>query len=190
MPNRKPCAAAGRCLVILLCLSVCMITSALPGPLPGDSTRQGDTTSRFVVSFAEEHKQAVKEHLLQMGYKIMSEGSGFYAIAHHGSVTTVPTKAGVTQAPAAAAAGVSRQSAGFHASNETLRGRRLIQQRQQQHEETLRALQGVPGAAHLQCSVLVSNMAVEGSAPRVLCSARRRCCGNSTTECLQAAWNI
>lgn len=161
MLNRKPCAAAGRCLVIAACLINCLITTALPGPLPGDSTRQGDTTSRFVVSFAEEHKQAVRQHLTQMGYKIISEGIGFYAITNHGTVRTTPTTAGVTQAPAAAAAaGASSQSAASaasYASKETPRGRKLIQQRQQQHVQALLALRGVPGAAHVQCCVLAAD---------------------------------
>lgn len=135
-------------MVIVACLINCLITTALPGPLPGDSTRQGDTTSRFVVSFAEEHKQAVRQHLTQMGYKIISEGIGFYAITNHGTVRTTPTTAGVTQAPAAAAAaGASSQSAASYASKETPRGRKLIQQRQQQHVQALLALRGVPGVS-------------------------------------------
>jgi hypothetical protein len=146
MLNRRPCAAARCCMLALVGLLVCLSATALRGPLPGDSTRQGDTISRFVVSFAEEHKQAVKQHLTQQGYEIISSGHGFYAVTHRSAVRKSPTAA-AEAAPAVAAAAVVTQAAAHESLARTSsRGRRLIQQRKQrEHTEHLLALQNVPG---------------------------------------------
>jgi hypothetical protein len=68
----------------------------------------------------------------------------------------------VTHAAAAAAAAapaVPGPSAAPRVIHRTSRGRRLIQQTQQQHAEVLLALRGVPGAAHLGCSYWQAGLA-------------------------------
>jgi hypothetical protein len=135
-----------RAVVGLLC---CLCATALPGPLPGDSTRQGDAISRFVVSFAEEHKQAVKQHLAQQGYEIISGGHGFYAVTHRSAVRKSPTAAATATAaaPAVADAVVTQAAAHQSVARTSSRGRRLTQQRKErEHTEHLLALQNVPGA--------------------------------------------
>lgn len=165
MLNRKPRAAASCCMLALICLIGCMFARALPGPLPADSTRQGDTTSRFVVSFREDHKQTVKQHLLKKSYNILSEGIDFFVITHHGSERKSLTAAAVTHAAVSAAAaprGLSQAAASPVPTTFSSRGRRLAQRRQQQQcAEHLLALQDVPGGQ--QCAFVHKQWRLEAA---------------------------
>eukprot|EP00882_Tetradesmus_deserticola_P018083 GHRQ01019406.1.p1 GENE.GHRQ01019406.1~~GHRQ01019406.1.p1 ORF type:complete len:436 (+),score=47.37 GHRQ01019406.1:404-1711(+) len=149
MLNRKPRAALRCCTLAFLCFSGRLVTEVLSAPLPQDSTRPGDTIGRFVVSFDEHNKQAIKQHLLREGYNIVSDGGGFFAITHRGSVKESLTAAAVTRAAAPATAGLgdSREAAAAQVlSKSSSKGRRLLQRKQQQEAaEHLLALQRVPG---------------------------------------------
>lgn len=141
--NRKPLAGAVVNAIALTYVLACVSVTALPGPLAGDSTRQGGASSRFAVSFAEQDKQYVRIHLQQKGYRIVSEGPGFFAVtfkeADRLKFPASSTGAAVTPSRA-------KQAAGPQAKHSNRARRKLTEwQRQRQREQHLHRLSRIPG---------------------------------------------
>jgi len=90
--------------------------------------------SRYVVAFDDDHKQGVQQQLKERGYKILSEGPGFFTVAHSASPN------------AAAQHGAGPSSSRSSSPASTQRRRQLIEaakKEQQLHVAQLSTLPGV-----------------------------------------------
>lgn len=139
-----------------LILALCIFFTCQTTAQAGLSAATGPTAahphlSRYVVGFNAAKKQQLKQQLQEHGYRILTEGSGFFTVTH-------PT------APEARASLDERGSS---------HGRRLIEAAHQQHTERLSQLPGVHSSEqdvrrylHIRPSALL-----DGSSSRTLQAA-------------------